>query len=89
MVYCLVSNIPSPIISISMFFTGVINLYSWCDLISSETDVRIAGVASIYKLSFSEDVYHNIIVHILVVYNTFIGEWYTVFHWVSKHMHVM
>ena len=30
-----------------------------------------------------------VIVHILVVYTTFTGEWYTVFHWVSKHKHVM
>ena len=30
-----------------------------------------------------------VVVHILVVYTTFTGNWYTVFHWVSKHMHVM
>ena len=29
------------------------------------------------------------IVHILVLDTTLTGEWYTVFHWVSKHMPVM
>ena len=31
----------------------------------------------------------NYWLHILVVYTTFTAEWYIVFHWVSKHMHVM
>ena len=30
-----------------------------------------------------------VIVHILVVYTTLTGEWYTIFRWGSKHMHVM
>ena len=28
-------------------------------------------------------------IFMLVVYITLTGEWHTVFHWLSKHMHVM
>ena len=47
------------IISIStMLFTGVIHLYLWCEF-NLFRDVKVAGVASFYKLTFSQDVYRN------------------------------
>ena len=41
-----------------MLFTGVIHLYLWCEF-NLFRDVKVAGVASFYKLSFSQDVYRN------------------------------
>ena len=49
----------------------------------------ILKVMLVLSNRYSFDFVQVVIVHILVVYSTFTGEWYTVFHWVSKDKHVM